>query len=227
MKILALLFPEFTGIDFIGPAQVWALMPGVEIQTAAKEAGPVRMDLGADIVASHSFADCWQSPDVLFVPGGGRPVFSALEDDSYIDAIADIGSRAGWITSVCNGSLLLGAAGLVKGYDAGCYWYSRDYLKYFGANPVNERVVIDRNRATGGGMTAGIDFALHMIGVWAGEDAGRMIELLMEYAPQPPFGSGRPEIAPPETLNAATAIAQQLMPNDIAVATAKRRGFLP
>ncbi len=225
MKILTLLFPRFTAIDYIGPANCWGLVPGTEMQTAAREAGPVRMDFGADIVASHSFDDCWQDPDVLLVPGGGHAVFDALQDDAFLDVVARIGARAGWVTSVCNGSLILGAAGLLQGYEAGCYWYSREYLELFGARPNPARVVIDRNRATGGGMTAGIDFALHMLGRWGGEDQGRLVELLMEYAPEPPFRAGRPELATPGTLQTAREILREEMPNEMAVAAAKRRGF--
>ncbi|WP_447775067.1 DJ-1/PfpI family protein [Variovorax boronicumulans] len=228
MRILALLFPRFTAIDLIGPANCWGLIPGVQFQFAAAQAGALPMDFGgpqADIVATHDFTTCWQDPDVLLVPGGGRAAFEALDDDLYLDAIARIGANAGWVTSVCNGSLLLGAAGLLKGYKAACYWYSRDGLALFDAEPVNERVVIDRNRATGGGMTAGVDFGLHMIGQWAGESNGALTELLMEYAPQPPFGSGRPELASPDTLATARGILQTEMPNERAAQAARRRGF--
>ena len=116
MKILAVLFPGFTAIDLVGPVNAWGLMPGVEFQTAWKVVGPVQTDVGLQVVATHSFADCWQAPDVLFVPGGGRGAIEALQDDELLDAIAAIGVRAGWVTSVCTGALLLGAAGLLKGY---------------------------------------------------------------------------------------------------------------
>ena len=111
MKILAVLFPGFTAIDLVGPVNAWGLMPGVEFQTAWKVVGPVQTDVGLQVVATHSFADCWHAPDVLFVPGGGRGTFAALQDDELLDAIAAIGVRAGWVTSVCTGALLLGAAG--------------------------------------------------------------------------------------------------------------------
>ena len=223
MKILSLLFPGFTGIDYIGPTNAWALVPGVQQQTAAKQAGPIRMDMGAELVASHSFDDCWEAPDVLLVPGGGRPLFETLQDDHFLDTVARIGARAGWVTSVCNGSLILGAAGLLQGYEAACYWYSRDYLAKFGAKPNPGRVVIDRNRATGGGMTAGVDFGLQMIAHWKGEAAGRLIELLLEYAPEPPFGAGRPELAMAETLAAARDLLEVDMPNALADVAAARR----
>ncbi len=110
------------------------------------------------------------------------------------------------MTSVCTGSLLLAAAGLLQGYRAGCHWYPRQWLTKFGAIPMNDRVVIDRNRATGGGATSGMDFALHMAGMWGGEASGRLIELLIEYAPEPPYRTGRPELADAQTLSAAREI---------------------
>lgn len=226
MKILCTLFPRFTAVDLIGPTQTWMFIPNVHIQLAAAKPGPVTTDIGLTINATHDFEDCFQEPDVLLVPGGGRGVFDALEDDSFIEHIARLGSRANWVTSVCNGSLLLGAAGLLRDYKAACYWYSREYLRHFGAEPVTERIVIDRNRATGGGMTAGIDFGLSMMGHWTGETQGQVAELCMEYAPQPPYGVGRPELAPPHVLAIANEILSVEMPNAVAHATAKRRGFI-
>jgi cyclohexyl-isocyanide hydratase len=146
------------------------------------------------------------------VPGNSLGLFKLLQDDRTLDFIADIGSRATWVTSVCSGSLLLGAAGLLKGYKAASHWYTREQLSLFGAIPTDARYVIDRNRATGGGMTAGVDFGLAMAGQILGEPAGRNFELLFEYAPQPPFGTGRPELADPDTLAAATKTLKELMP---------------
>ena len=225
MKIVAALFEGFTPIDLIGPTNCWGFIPGVDIQLTAHEPGPVAGDFGAQIVATHSFETCHQEPDVLLVPGAAIGVFRTLQDDRYLDHIARLGSKAGWVTSVCNGSLLLGAASLLEGYRAACYWYSRDYLRLFGAEPVNERVVIDRNRATGGGMTAGVDFGIAMMGQWQGTEAGQLIELCVEYAPAPPYGTGRPELAPPEILARAEQFLSTQMPNDLVVSAAERRGF--
>ncbi len=188
MKILSVLFPGFTALDLIGPTTVWGLMPGAEFQTVARTPGPVRVDMGLEIVATHSFDNCWAAPDVLFVPGGGQGVYDALQDDELLDAIARIGSQAKWVTSVCTGALLLAAAGLTKGYRSACYWYARPHVETFGAIPDDARVVIDRNRASGGGVTSGIDFALAMVSKWNGLEKGKLAELLIEYAPQPPFG---------------------------------------
>jgi cyclohexyl-isocyanide hydratase len=115
------------------------------------------------------------------------------------------------VCSVCTGALLLGAAGLLRGYRASVHWGARDALAQFGAEPSNERVCIDRNRLTGGGITAGVDFGITVAGKWAGESMGRVIELIMEYAPQPPYGTGRPDLADAQTLAAARAAMQQAM----------------
>ena len=174
--------------------------------------GIVDSDAGVRVQATEDFGSCWKDPDILFVPGNTVSLFKLLQDDRTLDCIADVGSRAKWITSVCNGSLLLGAAGLLKGYKAGSYWYTREYLSLFGAIPTDARYVIDRNRATGGGMTAGIDFGLAMVGHIAGDPVGRVAELSFEYAPQPPFRTGRPELADPATLAKTTEVLKHLMP---------------
>src|ERR1700724_2586209 len=161
MKILSLVFPGFTFIDLAAPIQALMMLPEAKSQVV------------------------WQK-NILFVPGNSLGLFKLLQDDRTLDFIADIGSRATWVTSVCSGSLLLGAAGLLKGYKAASHWYTREQLSLFGAIPTDARYVIDRNRATGGGMTAGVDFGLAMAGQILGEPAGRTFELLFEYAPQPP-----------------------------------------
>jgi cyclohexyl-isocyanide hydratase len=148
-----------------------------------------------------------------------------MQNDEFLDGLHHVGRQAKWVTSVCTGSLLLGAAGLLQGYRAASYWYARDYLESFGAIPDSARIVIDRNRATGGGMTAGVDFGLHLAGLWAGESAGKLVELCMEYAPAPPYGCGRPELADEATLNTAKNILGGKMPKDVVIETAKRRGM--
>ncbi|MET0683383.1 MAG: DJ-1/PfpI family protein [Casimicrobiaceae bacterium] len=211
MKVLALVYPGMTLLDLVGPLQAWSFLPGYEVQYAWRRAGAVPTDCGLSVQASHSFEDAWADPDVLMVGGGAKPTLDLLSDSAAIAFLADRGSRARWVCSVCTGSLLLGAAGLLRGYRAAVHWGARDALAQFGAEPSNERVCIDRNRLTGGGITAGVDFGIAMAGHWAGESMGRVIELLMEYAPQPPHGTGRPDLADAQTLAAAKAAMQQAM----------------
>ena len=226
MKILSFIYPGFTALDLTGPTTAWGLMPGNEFQFVSGTKGPVKSDMGLQLIATHDFADCWAAPDVVFVPGGGLGAFEALQNDALLDCIAEIGGRAQWLTSVCTGSLLLGAAGLLRGYRSACYWYARNALEKFGAIPDPSRTVIDRNRGSGGGVTAGIDFGLAMIGTWAGPDQGRLIELVLEYTPQPPFGVGRPELADAGTRAMATSILDREMPFALVDAAARRRGFV-
>lgn len=207
MKIACFLYPKFTSADLINPITVWQFVPGVEFEFIAAEKGPVDTDTGLVFNASHSYADASPNPDVVFVPGGAKPTFDAMSDQALLDAIARLSQNASWVSSVCTGSLLLAAAGQLKGYRAACHWYPREWLTKFGATPSDDRVVIDRNRATGGGVTAGMDFAISMVGKWGGEASGRLVELIVEYAPAPPYGTGRPELADEATL----ATARQFM----------------
>ena len=211
MKVLAVVYPGMTLLDMVGPIQAWSLLPGYEVQYAWHHSGAVRTDCGLSVQATHSFEDAWTDPDVLFVGGGAKPTLDLLGDSTAIAFLADRGSRARWVCSVCTGSLLLGAAGLLRDYRAAVHWGAREALSQFGAELSNERVCIDRNRLTGGGVTAGIDFGIAVAGRWAGENMGRVIELLLEYAPQPPYGTGRPELADPQSLAAARAALQQAM----------------
>ena len=211
MKVLALVYPGMTLLDLVGPLQAWSFLPGYEVQYAWRRAGSVPTDCGLGVQATHSFEDAWTDPDVLMVGGGAKPTLDLLGDTDAIAFLADRGSRARWVCSVCTGALLLGAAGLLRGYRASVHWGAREALSQFGAEPSNERVCVDRNRLTGAGITAGVDFGITVAGHWAGERTGRVIELIMEYAPQPPYGTGRPDLADAETLAAARAAMHQAM----------------
>jgi cyclohexyl-isocyanide hydratase len=158
-----------------------------------KTRDPVPTDAGFSIVPTTTFADCPQL-DVICVPGGGGQV-DLMSDDETLDFLRRQATGARYVTSVCTGSLVLGAAGLLKGYRSACHWASRDLLAAFGAIPVAERVVRDRNRISGGGVTAGIDFGLTLLAELAGEEVARSVQLGLEYDPQPPFESGSPEKA--------------------------------
>ncbi len=199
-RIQMLVYPGMTLQDLVGPLQVWALWPGAAIQFAWKGAGSVLTDSGLPVVATTSFADAWATPDILFAPGGLLPTFELLEDAEVMEFLRSRGEQAKWVTSVCTGAVLLGAAGLLRGYRAATHWFVRDSLALFGATPSKERWVIDRNRATGGGVTAGIDFGLAVLSHLAGPDLARVVQLALEYSPQPPFRSGTPEEATPQTL---------------------------
>lgn len=195
LHIGILLFPEVTQLDATGPAQVLCRVPGAKLHMIWKTRDPVPTDAGFSIVPTTSFAECPQL-DVICVPGGGGQV-ALMTDEETLAFLRKQAEKARYVTSVCTGSLVLGAAGLLKGYKSACHWSSREYLPAFGAIPVAERVVRDRNRLSGGGVTAGIDFGLTMAAELAGEDVAKTIQLALEYDPKPPFDSGSPEKAGP------------------------------
>ena len=194
--VAMLIYPGFTSVDLIAPQL--ALSFFMETHIVWRDREPVVSDSGMVITPSATFAECPADVDVLFVPGGTVDQHVHVAARDVLEFLADRGSRARYVTSVCTGSLFLGAAGLLRGYRTGTHWLSRDLLELFGAENVNERVVIDRNRITGGGVTAGLDFALTLIAEMLGDTAARTVQLAMEYDPKPPFDAGSPETAPPE-----------------------------
>ncbi|MBL8679209.1 MAG: DJ-1/PfpI family protein [Myxococcales bacterium] len=191
-----LLYPGLTQLDLTGPFEVFARMPDAAVHLVSKDAGPVRSDMGLTITPTTTLEAC-PALDVLFVPGGGGQV-AVMEDDAWLDFVAAQGQRARWVTSACTGALVLGAAGLLSGYRAATHWAFMPLLSMFGATPVSERVVIDRNRITAGGVTAGIDFALRVVAEVSGEAVAKKLELYLEYDPHPPFKCGHPRVAPSE-----------------------------
>ena len=180
----------------IRPAQVLARVRGATVHMIWKTRDPIPTDAGFSIVPNTTFADCPRL-DVICVPGGGGQV-ALMTDPETLDFLRKQAATARYVTSVCTGSLVLGAAGLLKGYRSACHWAWREMLADFGAIPVAERVVRDRNRISGGGVTAGIDFGLTVAAELAGEEVAKSIQLVLEYDPQPPFDSGSPEKAGPE-----------------------------
>jgi cyclohexyl-isocyanide hydratase len=191
-----LIYPNLTQLDATGPAQVLARVPGATLHMIWKTLDPIPTDAGFSIVPNTTFADCPQL-DVICVPGGGGQV-ALMTDPETLDFLRKQAATARYVTSVCTGSLVLGAAGLLKGYRSACHWAWREMLSDFGAIPVAERVVRDRNRISGGGVTAGIDFGLTVAAELAGEEVAKSIQLVLEYDPHPPFDSGSPEKAGPE-----------------------------
>jgi cyclohexyl-isocyanide hydratase len=198
VHVVFLLFPGVTQLDLTGPAQVLSRLGNAKIDLAWKTLEPVPTDAGFSIVPTVTLAEVDRA-DILCVPGGFGTV-AVMEDADVLTWVRGIGGNATWVTSVCTGSLVLAAAGLLDGYRAACHWASRHQLAWFGAEPVAERYVIDRNRVTGGGVTAGIDFALILTALIRGEDHAKFVQLSIEYDPHPPFDSGTPAKADAATL---------------------------
>lgn len=223
IRVAFLLFPDVTQFDLTGPAQMLAGLGNATIDLVAATHDPVMTDASFALLPTATF-DSAALPDILCVPGG-MGITDAIEDAATMAWIARAGEHATWITSVCTGSLLLGAAGLLHGYRATCHWAQHHHLAAFGAIPVRERVVFDRNRVTGGGVTAGIDFGLALVAAIRGEAHARMVQLRLEYDPAPPFDSGSPERAGPEAVARFRAMAARSAPDRdarIAAAAARR-----
>lgn len=188
------IFPGMTQLDITAPHQVFALIPNTRVHLLWKSLEAVTSNEGMMILPTTPFEDC-PSLDVLCVPGGAMGVVEMMQDTEVLQFLASQGKTAKYITSVCTGSLILAAAGLLQGYRAACHWAFREQLAMLGVEVGTERVVIDRDRITGGGVTAGIDFALVLAGKLCGEETAKMIQLLLEYNPAPPFDVGSPERA--------------------------------
>lgn len=210
-QVAMLVYPGMTALDLVGPQQVFGYMMMGAIELVWKTKNPVRTDTGLSIVPSKTFAECPETVDILFVPGGGRETIALMEDSETTQFLAARGKSARLVTSVCSGSLVLGAAGLLKGYKATSHWSVRDVLSLLGATPVKARYVEDRNRVTAGGVTSGIDFGLRLAAKLRGEDYARSLQLNLEYDPQPPFQSGTPEQAGQRVAGAMTAMYQPLV----------------
>jgi cyclohexyl-isocyanide hydratase len=186
-------FPRLTLLDLVGPHEVFTRMPGARVHLAAHSLDSIRSDAGVNITPGVILEDC-PALDVLFVPGGAGQ-FEMMEDPRLMAFLRERGTTAPWVTSVCTGSLLLAAAGLLRGYRAACHWLSLPLLEPLGAIPVAERVVEDRNRLTGAGVSAGVDLGLALAARLCGEETARAIQLSIEYDPQPPFQCGSPRVA--------------------------------
>jgi cyclohexyl-isocyanide hydratase len=217
LSIVIALFPGVTHLDFTGPHQVLCRLPGAKVTVASLAGGEIEAD---GLVFAHlpKLSDI-EACDVLIVPGGFGTT-EAMGDRDFIAEIRRLADGARYVCSVCTGSLVLGAAGLLKGRRAACHWAWRDQLALFGAIPDPSRVARDGRYITGGGVTAGIDFALTLIAELAGDEMAQGIQLAVEYAPAPPFDAGRPETAPPQVLERISALYGKAM--DERVEAAKR-----
>mgnify|MGYP001798014933 CR=1 FL=1 len=208
-------YPGMTALDMVGPQQVFSALPGIKLHRIWKTLTPITCDDGMMVVPDTTFANC-PILDVICV-GGGLEQPAIVVDPEILEFLKKQGTTAKFITSVCGGSELLAKADLLQGYRAATHWGMREQLM---ANPGvevgTERVVIDRNRITGGGVTAGIDFGLTIASILYGEETAKIIQLLMEYDPAPPFDVGSPEKAGPELVNKAMLFMQKISDLEIA-----------
>ncbi|AXK44856.1 DJ-1/PfpI family protein [Brachybacterium saurashtrense] len=193
MQIALVLYPGFTALDVIGPYEVFNLMPDTEMVFVSNTAGPVVADSGVlSVIATHSFADV-PDPDLVLVPGGSTGTGPAMEDPELTGWLRQVNETTSWTTSVCGGAMVLGAAGILDGRPATTHWTAQDMLKNFGAQSrPHDRIVRDGKIATAAGVSSGIDFALWLAGELHGRETAEMIQLAIEYDPQPPFDAGHP-----------------------------------
>ena len=205
--IIGLVFyPGMTSLDTVGPQQVFSALPGVKIHRIWKTLDPVKTDDGMMVLPDTTFDNCPRL-DVVCI-GGGLGQMAVVDDPEVLEFLRKQGSTAKFITSVCGGSQFLAKAGLLEGYRAATHWAARQQLASLGVEVETERVVIDRNRITGGGVTAGIDFGLTIASILCGEETAKIIQLLLEYNPAPPFDVGSPEKAGTELVSKAMLFMQ-------------------
>jgi putative intracellular protease/amidase len=207
MDIAIPLYDRFTALDAVGPYEVLWRIPGARVHWIGAEAHAYSTDRGLQLVAEATLDDV-PAPDVLVVPGG-TGTLAALEDERLLDWIRRADATSTWTTSVCTGSLLLGAAGLLDGLEATSHWLDIDDLERYGAHPIGKRVVEQGKVITAAGVSSGIDMALLLASRIAGDEFAQGIQLLIEYDPQPPFDAGSPDKAPPETVELISTMARQ------------------
>ncbi len=207
--IVETIYPGMTQLDFTGPHTIFSPIPGASVVVASEPGGAIESDGGLVFAGTRRMAEV-ERCDLLFVPGG-MAATDVIHDAAFMSEFRRLAEGARYLTSVCTGSIVLGAAGLLKGKRAACHWAWRDLLPLFGAIPDASRVARDGNVITGGGVTTGIDFALVVAAEIGGETLAQALQLAVEYAPDPPFNSGRPETAPREVLAQVQArLAAQL-----------------
>ena len=219
LEIGMLIYPGMTLLDLAGPQSALGMHGRTHLFW--KTLDPVMTDSGVAIVPTATFADASQRLDVLFVPGGFGTV-DTMKDEAVLAFLAERGRDAGYVTSVCSGSLILGMAGLLDGHRAATHWACYDILDALGVEAGHARVVADRNRFTGGGVTAGIDFGLALLAELRGPDVAKITQLMMEYDPAPPFDTGCPQRAGPEMVGVAKAMMGESMAQGVEIARARR-----
>ena len=211
ISVAFLLYPGLTQLDLTGPAQVFTRLGRQQVHFVWKDMDPVPTDAGFSILPTSTFADV-ATADIVCIPGGLACV-DMMEDGEVLAWVRAVAAEADWVTSVCTGSLILAAAGLLSGYRATTHWAWHEHLALFGAVPVAERVVFDRNRVTGGGVTAGIDFALALTAAIRGEAHAKAVQLSLEYDPSPPFDAGSPEKAGEQAVAMVRERSRQAVPD--------------
>ncbi|HEX5170110.1 MAG TPA: DJ-1/PfpI family protein [Cyclobacteriaceae bacterium] len=204
LKVGMLLFPDLTIQDFVGPYDVFVKVKEFEVIVVGKTKDPIQAEGGLTLAPTVSFEEC-PKVDILFVPGG-RGINLMLKDRVFLDFLQKQATKARYITSVCTGSLLLAAAGLLKGRKATTHWRSLDLLRKFDVEVVEDRYVLDENIITGAGVTAGIDFGLALVAHIVGDNVAKLVQLMLEYDPAPPFNSGSPRIADENILQRAVEL---------------------
>jgi putative intracellular protease/amidase len=195
-KIGFVIYPQFTALDMVGPHFMLTGLMGATTFVIAKSKAPVVSDTGLVFTPDTSFDDAPLDLDILCVPGGASGTLAAMQDEATLRFLKSRGARAKFVTSVCTGSLLLGAAGLLDGYEATSHWVAKSLLPIFGATPASGRFVRDRNRITAEGVTAGLDFGLSLVGELRDRSYAEFVQLIAQYAPEPPYDAGEPERAP-------------------------------
>jgi cyclohexyl-isocyanide hydratase len=220
-QIAMLVYPQMTALDLVGPQTILSTLTNVKVHLVWKEKSVLMTDTGIPIQATATFDEVPDNLTVLFVPGGGLGMVSLLEDDETLAFLRKKAKTAKYVTSVCTGSLILGAAGLLKGYKATCHWSVHEMLTDFGAKPVKQRVVFDRNRITGAGVTAGIDFALALTAKLRNDKYAKALQLSYEYDPKPPFDAGNVAKCPPDIVTMLRMMYDPLKPS--IRASAKKR----
>jgi cyclohexyl-isocyanide hydratase len=221
-----LIYPNFTALDLIGPQTIFSMMTDTKVHLVWKTIEPVTSDSGITITPTATFATCPQDLGVLFVPGGTFGTVAMMEDEEVLEFLRSRAATAGLVTSVCTGSLVLGAAGLLRDRYATTHWVAREVLSVLEANPVAERYVADGNRITGAGITAGIDFGLRIAALLRNDSQAQVIQLNLEYDPEPPYpGGGSPDTASPAAVATLETRYEPFLAAAIAAAEAAAAKF--
>ncbi|MBE9108529.1 DJ-1/PfpI family protein [Nodosilinea sp. LEGE 07298] len=210
IQIGFLIYPSVIQLDVMGAYQVLAFPHNTDVHLIGKTLTPIVSNEGVTLTPTVTLETC-PPLDVICVPGGGMDQVEAMKDSEILNFLKQQSATAQYVTSVCTGSMILAAAGLLQGYKATCHWAFRDQLAALGVEVVPQRVVIDRNRITGAGVTSGIDFGLALLSLLCGEQIAKMAQLMMEYTPEPPFDAGTPETAGEEVMEALLQVGKPLV----------------